>query len=199
MELELLISLTGLAFAASLTPGPNNSMLASSGATYGVRASIPHVLGILVGFPVLIFLIGFGLGEIFRQNPAMHQVMRLGGAVMMLWIAWKIAWAEAPGKSGKGTKPLSFLQSAAFQWINPKGWISAIAITSQFVSSDAPVQTALIVSAVFVLAGLTSTTTWLFFGRMIGVWLRTPARLRAFNLTMASMLVGFLAVIFLEN
>jgi threonine/homoserine/homoserine lactone efflux protein len=123
MNLELILSLAGMAFTASLTPGPNNSMLASSGATYGVRASMPHVLGIIIGFPVMIFLVGFGLGELFRQSPVLQQFMRIGGALMMLWIAWKIANAEPPGAVKSGTKPLTFLQSAAFQWINPKaGW-----------------------------------------------------------------------------
>jgi threonine/homoserine/homoserine lactone efflux protein len=197
MNLDIIISLAGMAFAASLTPGPNNSMLASSGATYGVRASMPHVMGIIFGFPVMIFLISLGLGEMFRQSPVLQQVMRYGGAIMMLWIAWKIATAEAPGAGSKGTQPLNFLQSAAFQWINPKGWLAAIAVTSQFVTSEAPLQTALIVAIVFIFAGLTATMTWVVFGRIIGQWLSTPARLRAFNLTMALMLVGFLGLVFL--
>lgn len=197
MNFDILLSLAGMAFTASLTPGPNNSMLASSGATYGVRASLPHVLGIILGFPVMIFLVGLGLGEVFRQSPVLQQVMQVGGALMMLWIAWKIATAQAPGSSAKGARPLSFVQSAAFQWINPKSWLASIAITSQFVTSDAPVQTALIVAGVFIFAGLTATMTWVIFGRVIGQWLNSPRRLRAFNLTMALMLVGFLGLILL--
>ncbi|MFT4716237.1 MAG: threonine/homoserine/homoserine lactone efflux protein [Paracoccaceae bacterium] len=197
MNFEIILSLAGMAFTASITPGPNNSMLASSGATYGVRASIPHVLGIILGYPLMIFLVGIGLGELFHQNPALQQAMRLVGAVMMLWIAWKIANAEPPGAQSKGTKPLTFIQAAAFQWINPKGWLAAIAITTQFVTSHAPLKGTIIVAIVFIIAGLISTVTWLLFGRLIGQWLRTPKRLKIFNLTMALMLVGFLAVIFI--
>ncbi len=199
MNFEIILSLIGMALTASLTPGPNNSMLASSGATYGVRASMPHVLGIVFGFPVMIFLVGFGLGEVFRQSPVLQQIMRYAGAIMMLWFAWKMATAAAPGQAGKASRPLTFLQAAAFQWINPKGWLAAIAITAQFVTPDAPVKTASIVALTFAGSGLISTFAWLLFGRMIGQWLHTPWRLRAFNLLMASMLVAFLAVILLEH
>jgi len=192
MTFEVILSLFGMAFAASWTPGPNNSMLASSGATYGVWASTPHILGVSTGFPVMIFLIGLGLGEIFRQTPALHQVLRYGGALMLLWIAWKVATARAPGSTGRGTRPLSYFEAAAFQWVNPKAWMAAVAITSQFVTTENPVSTALTVSGVFLLAGLSSTLAWASFGKVIGRLLNTPTRLRAFNLTMASILIGFL-------
>jgi threonine/homoserine/homoserine lactone efflux protein len=199
MSFEIILSLIGMALTASLTPGPNNSMLASSGATYGIRASMPHVLGIVFGFPVMIFLVGLGLGEVFRQSPLLQQIMRYAGAMMMLWIAWKIATAAAPGQTGKASRPLTFLQAAAFQWINPKAWIATIAITAQFVTPDAPIRTSLIVALTFAGSGLVSTFAWLIFGRMISRWLHTPWRLRVFNLLMALMLVAFLLVILLEH
>lgn len=195
MTPDILLSLTGMAFAASWTPGPNNSMLASPGATYGVRATIPHALGVSLGFPVMIFLVGLGFGEIFRQSPALQQIMRYAGAAMLIWIAWKIATAEPPGKSEKTTRPLRFLEAAAFQWVNPKGWLAATAITTQFVTADRQIQTALIVAGVFIFGGLSSTLAWAGFGRVIGSFLRTPFRLKVFNISMALMLIGFLGLI----
>ena len=199
MNASIITSLIGMAIAASWTPGPNNSMLASSGATYGIRASIPHVLGIILGFPLMIFLVGLGLGEVFRSHPVMHQVLRYAGAAMMLWIAWKIANAAPPGQPGKTSRPLSFVQAAGFQWINPKGWMAAIAVTTQFVTVDHPVRTSLIVAGVFVLAGLSSTMAWLVFGQVVGRFLNSPAKLKIFNYSMALMLIGFLILLLIKR
>lgn len=197
MTLDMLLSLTGMALAASWTPGPNNSMLASSGATYGLRATIPHVAGIVIGFPVMIFLVGIGLGEVFRQSPVLLQVLRWVGALMLLWMAWRTATAAPAGQSGRTTRPLTFTEAAAFQWVNPKSWLAAIAITSQFVTPAAPLATALAVAVVFVGAGISATLAWAAFGQAIGKRLNTPLRLRMFNLAMASMLVAFLLALML--
>lgn len=195
MSPDILFSLAGLAFAASWTPGPNNSMLAMSGANFGLRATVPHILGISLGFPVMIFLVAIGLGEVFRQSPLLQEVMRWLGAAMLLWMAWKIAGAGAPGNKGKVSRPFRFHEAAAFQWVNPKGWMAAIAITAQFVHPGTEIQTAGIIAATFLVAGLSATVAWALFGQMIGRFLATPARLRAFNVTMALLLVGFLAVL----
>lgn len=199
MSPEFFLSLFGLAFAASWTPGPNNSMLASSGATFGLRASMPHVLGVALGFPIMIFLVGLGLGEVFRQSTLLQDVLRYAGAAMILWIAWKIAWAAPPGTVGSTARPLKFIQAAGFQWVNPKGWVATIAITSQFVTAETPLLTATIVAAVFVVTGLSSTLAWVVFGQFIGRMLSTPAKIRLFNLAMAALLVGFLIVILTDH
>lgn len=199
MPFDTLISLFGLAMVAAGTPGPNNTMLASSGATYGVRASLPHVFGISVGFPVMIFLVGLGLGEIFRQSASLQIIMRYAGALMLLWFAWKTANAGMPGASGKPMRPLRFIEAAAFQWINPKGWMATLAITSQFVTPEAPTKTAFIVAVVTFVTGMISTLAWLNFGRIIGKLLYTPLRLQAFNWMMAVLLVGFLVILFLPH
>jgi len=197
MSAAILLSLFGMAFAASWTPGPNNSMLASSGATYGIRASLPHVMGINLGFPVMIFLVGIGMGELFHSHPMLQEVLRFVGAAMMLWIAYKIGTAAPPGSPGKSTRPLLFIEAAGFQWVNPKGWLAAIAVTSQFVTTAQPVQTSLIVAFAFTIAGFTSTFAWVSFGQAIGGLLNTPQRLRLFNLAMALILVVFTVALLL--
>jgi len=196
MTPEQLQALTGLAFAAAWTPGPNNSMLASSGATYGLRRSLPHIAGISVGFPLMIFLIGIGLGEIFQAVPALAQILRYVGAAMLLWIAWRTATAAPPGEGRRGTRPLSLIEAAAFQWVNPKSWMAAIAITAQFVTEEARVSTSAIVAMVFMAAALSSTVAWAGFGQGLGRWLGTGRRLRLFNGAMALLLILFLAMLF---
>ncbi len=199
MSPDTLLSLTGMMFALAWTPGPNNSMLASSGATYGLRASLPHVMGITLGFPVMIFLVGLGLGGIFGESETLKTLVRIGGAAMLLWIAWRIATASAPGAGGQTSRPLNLLEAALFQWVNPKGWVAAIAITAQFINPVASLKSALIIALVAAAASVTSTTAWVIFGRVIARWLQTPLRLRVFNLTMAGLLVGFLLVALLEG
>jgi threonine/homoserine/homoserine lactone efflux protein len=199
MDPALLPGLIGMALAASWTPGPNNSMLASSGATHGLRATVPHILGISLGFPVMIFLVALGLGQVFQQSALLREALRWIGAAMLLWMAWRIANAVPPGQGAAKGRPFTFGQAAAFQWVNPKGWMAAIAVTTQFATPAKPYGSAAIIAAAFLLAGLSATASWAAFGQAIGRMLHTPGRLRAFNIVMALALVGFLVVVLLKS
>jgi len=129
MSADNLLALLGIILAATWTPGPNNMMLAASGVTYGLRATLPHIFGVFIGFGLMIFTIALGLGEVFNRYPPLHQALRWGGAALLVWVAWKIATAKRPGTAGAATKPFTFVQAAAFQWVNPKAWITSISIS----------------------------------------------------------------------
>lgn len=191
MTPETLVALLGIAFAAAWTPGPNNALLASSAATFGARATLPHVAGITLGFPVMIFLVGFGLGQAFRDFPVVQQVMRYGGAAVILWLAWRISRSDRVTGKDSRARPFTFVEAAGFQWINPKGWTMAVAVTAQFVTPAAPVATALLVAAAFAVNGLGSSLAWTGFGTVMQRFLGTPARVLWFNRTMGAMLAGF--------
>lgn len=199
MQPETFLTLLGLAFVASWTPGPNNSLLASSGATFGIRATLPMILGIITGYPVLITLVGLGLAEAFQQSPLFAAVLHWVGAGLLLWIAWKIATSVAPDTTGKPGRPITYLQSVTFQTVNPKGWAVAIAVTSQYVVGDNANMIAFIIGGAFFFAGLTSTFAWTLFGRAIGRLLQTPQRLMWFNRAMALLIVGFLIVLLMDS
>ena len=195
---ETLIALVTLAFTAAWTPGPNNALVATSGANFGFLRSLPHVLGITLGFPLMIFIVGLFLGELFQQAPILREILRWGGAALLLYIAWKIAFSGGLGsKEGRG-RPFTFVEAAAFQWVNPKGWAMAIAVTSQFVTPENPIKTALMVSAVFTLAGLTSASSWALAGRALTRWINTDNRLRWFNITMAVLIAATVVLLFLD-
>jgi threonine/homoserine/homoserine lactone efflux protein len=181
MPPEQLLALTGILFAASWTPGPNNAMLAASGATFGFRRTLPHVQGVAWGFPLMLFAIALGLGETFRTWPVLQEVLRWGGAAVLLWMAWRIATAAGPGGAAARARPFTFWQAAGFQWINPKAWVMCTGLVAQFVTGADPVREALVCALVAALVGLTSSTGWAAFGALIARWLATPARLRAFN------------------
>ncbi len=189
MDPQILIALLGYAFATTWTPGPNNMMLASSGATFGWRATVPHALGVSLGFPLMVFLIALGLGEIFQRSPALQAGLAWAGFGVMLWLAWRIGTAGA-ARAQRRSRPLRFHEAAAFQWINPKGWVMATSVSAAYASGIDPVIDALLAAAVFAFAGITSSNGWTVFGAGIGKMLGDGPQLRAFNVTMALLLAA---------
>jgi threonine/homoserine/homoserine lactone efflux protein len=197
MLMDSFIALVTLGFAGAWTPGPNNALVASSGATFGYIRTIPHILGIALGFPVMMFIVGVFLGEVFQQSAVLRQTLRWGGALILLWMAWRMANSGAIDSKAAKLRPFTFLESAAFQWINPKAWAMGIAITSQFILPTAPVLSALIIAGVFVLAGLTSASGWALAGQTLMRWAEVPGRLIWFNRAMAALIVLTVALLFL--
>lgn len=191
MNTDLLTALATFAFVTVITPGPNNLMLMASGANFGIRRSIPHMLGIVFGFPAMIFLVGLGVMQLFELWPPLHLVLKIASVIYMLWLAWKIANARPPDTTQAPGNPLSFLQSAAFQWVNPKAWTMALgAITLYAASRDIPAVA--LVSITYVMVGCISTTTWVVLGQQMRRLLRNPTHLRMFNVAMALLLVASL-------
>ena len=198
MALEPLISLVVLAFAASWTPGPNNALVAASGANFGLRASLPHVWGIALGFPVMALVVGLALGELFAASALLREGLRWGGAALLLWVAWQVARSGGLGRADR-PRPFTFAEAAAFQWVNPKGWVMALAISAQFVRPDRPVATAAMVAGVFLLAGLSSSLAWAGLGQALRRVLAAPGRLRLFNGAMGGLIALGVVLMLLEQ
>jgi threonine/homoserine/homoserine lactone efflux protein len=189
MTFATILSLLGLAMVAGWTPGPNNALVATSGAQFGFRRTFPHVAGIGIGFPFMVFCVSLGLGAIFQQSAFIREGLRIVGIVVLLWFAWKVATAGKPNsQSGRG-RPFTFLESASFQWINPKGWIMAISISSQFADPTRPIMSSMTIAGVFVFVGFTSASGWTLFGTAMQRWLTTDARANVFNWVMAATLL----------
>lgn len=191
MSVDLLTALAVFAFVSSITPGPNNLMLMASGANFGFRRSIPHMLGIGIGFTLMILLVGAGLVQFFDRYPMSHTLLKIVSVLYLLWLAYKIATA-APIKDGadKG-RPMTFLQAAAFQWVNPKAW--TMALTAITVYAPGTTFTAIaLVALVFGAINLPSVSSWTLLGQQMARVLTNPARLRAFNISMAALLVASL-------
>ena len=189
MTFEHLVSLFALSFVAAWTPGPNNALVASSGARFGIRWTLPHVAGIGIGFPVMASCIALGLGELFKYSGLLRESLRWIGIAVLLWLSWKIAFSGGGAKTENRIRPFTFWESAAFQWINPKGWVMAISITSQYAGGPRPYASAIIIAAVFVFLGFTSAFGWTVFGQKMQRWLQTPLRLRVFNVSMAALIL----------
>lgn len=191
MNQEMILALLGFAFVTSVTPGPNNMMLLASGVNFGFRRTLPHMIGISVGHSVMVVLMGLGLSGLFAAIPQAMLLLKVLSVAYMLWLAWKIAHAAAPeGREGAG-KPFSFLQAAAFQWVNPKAWAMALGAISAFAGTGGYGTIALI-AAVFAAVNLPSVALWAAMGEGMRHWLANPARLRLFNWTMAALLLATL-------
>lgn len=196
--LERLGALLAFLMAGSWTPGPNNMMLANSGATFGFKRSIPHALGVSIGFSLMAFAVARGLGEVFQNSSLLREILRWGGAAMLLYIAYMVATAGRPGDGAKpGGRPLNFMEAAAFQWINPKAWMMVIGVASTYLVGGAPTAEAAAVFVAAMLAGVTSAHSWAAFGAALRDWLAVGSRLRVFNAVMGLSLTLFVIPILL--
>jgi threonine/homoserine/homoserine lactone efflux protein len=194
---EIHPSLIAFAVAAAFTPGPNNIMIMASGLNFGWRASMPHFFGICFGFPSMFLAVGFGLGYLFERFELLHEFIQVAGILYLLYLAWRIATAAPANLDGQqSSKPLTFLQAALFQWINPKAWImgtSAIA-TYTTVGNDLNLQI-LLVGLVFFVMTFPSAGVWMMFGAGLKKALSDAKHQQVFNLSMAALLAASVAPI----
>jgi threonine/homoserine/homoserine lactone efflux protein len=191
---ELLSALVVFAFVSSITPGPNNTMLMASGVNFGVRRSAAHMAGVSVGFLVLTLAAGLALGGLFAAFPVLHSVLKVVGAVYLLYLAWKIA-RSGEIKAGEAARPQTFLQAAAFQWVNPKAWAMALGSVTAYAPPEGYAANVALVAVVFTVVNLPCIFTWTAFGAGLRGVLADPGRLKIFNWTMAGLLALSVAAI----
>ena len=168
-------------------------MSLASGISFGFKRSLPLIFGVAIGFPAMIGCIGLGLGKIFETYPQIYTVMKYAGAAYMLWLAWKIAAAKLQEEGDEAAgKPLTFVQAALFQWINPKAWVMAVtALSAYTLASD--YRTGLIaVVSIFAVMGFSSCATWALFGVGLRHVLNDPRYFRGINIGLAVLLVASL-------
>jgi threonine/homoserine/homoserine lactone efflux protein len=196
---DLLVALVGFAFVTSVTPGPNNMMLLASGVNHGFRQTIPHMLGISIGFGGMIVAVGLGIGQIFTLYPQTYLALKMISIIYLLWLAWKIATSRPlsnDGADGVG-QPMSFLGACAFQWVNPKAWTMALGAISAYTVASDYTKSLVIVGLVFTVVNLPTVSLWTLFGTVLRRWLTDPTKVRIFNIAMALLLVASLAPIIL--
>jgi threonine/homoserine/homoserine lactone efflux protein len=191
MPLDIFLALVVFASVMAFTPGPNNIMLAASGVNFGFARTFPHMLGVTVGFLVMLLAGGVGIGLLVATWPALQTAMKIAGAAYMLWLAWKVATAHVSGgERAERARPFTFMQAAAFQWINPKAVIAAVSAIAVYVRPghqwvDFPVMLAVLGVCTFL-----SVATWTGFGVALRRLLRDPVHARIFNVSMALLLVA---------
>jgi threonine/homoserine/homoserine lactone efflux protein len=193
MSIEVLLALVSFAFASSATPGPNNLMLLSSTVSFGFRPTLPHMFGVAIGFVVLLLAVGAGMGAALTAFPPLHLALKVAGGLYLCYLACRIAISGAPDADQKAdAQPLGFMGAAAFQWVNPKGWVMAVTAMATYPDPANYWPTMVLVALIFGLINLPSITAWAVMGVVLRNWLADPVRLRAFNITMAVLLVASL-------
>ena len=192
MSLNIFLALSAFCLVSSITPGPNNLMLLASGVNHGFGKTIPHMLGITLGFAFLLACVGLGLAQLFARAPSLFVALKLIGCVYLVYLAWKIANSGAPGAGDSVKRPMTFLEAAAFQWVNPKAWVMALSAMTVYTSHADFTKSVMIVVAVFTIVNLPSIAVWCGMGVGLKRFLAEPARLRLFNWTMAALLVASL-------
>lgn len=187
----LLVSIFMFSFATSMTPGPNNIMLLSSGLTFGYKRTIPHILGVVLGFPFMTICVGLGLGKFFEIYPFAFEILKVIGIAYLLYLAWKIANSSPKIKENdENAQPLKFFPIVAFQWLNPKNWMKIVTAVSVYVVSveDALMQI-VIISLIFFLTVFISANSWAIGGVVLKKLIKSDVGIRRFNITMAVLLV----------
>jgi len=190
--LTMIVSITSFALASTMTPGPNNIMLLSSGLTFGYKRTIPHALGVNLGFPVMVICVGLGIGKLFEVFPFVYTALKVVGISYLFWMAWHIANTKgSPVTQNKNDKPFTFFQAALFQWVNPKAWVVAITSTAAFITDHqiAFIQV-MIISCIYFFCGIISTNSWSLGGVMLKQFIQNERLIKLFNITMAILIVG---------
>ncbi|NKF50313.1 LysE family translocator [Shewanella sp. WXL01] len=189
--MELIAAIALFAFSSGITPGPNNIMLMTSGLNFGIKRSMPHMLGICLGFPAMVLAVGLGLSAVFASYPIIHSIIKVVGIAYLLYLAWLIANSSSKMEGKQTAKPFSFVQAAAFQWVNPKGWIMAVGAIATFTNIEQALQPQVVlIASVFFSVALPCAIVWLGFGVALKRLLTEPRHQRIFNISMALLLVA---------
>lgn len=203
MDFAWLAGVTGFAFAMSATPGPNNTMVAASGASYGVARSLPLMAGIGMGVAGIMLVVA-AFGASLVSDPRVGAALKWIGIAYLLWLAWKIAMAEPATQdaaASTGGKPLSFIQGALFQIVNPKLWVmvsGAVVTYGQAASGIKGYTIAILFAFIFGFMTFISTVGWTALGASVGRFLTSRRSVRIFNGVMAALLVASLIPVILE-
>ncbi|ENV50926.1 LysE family translocator [Acinetobacter junii] len=189
MSLQTFFSFVVYSIVTSITPGPNNIMLAASGLNFGFKRSIPHILGIGFGFGVMVMLVGFGIGATLGQSPLMYEILKIVGIVYLLYLAYKIYGAGRVDGEEKPEKPLSFMGAALFQWVNPKAWIMALGAIATYSSVNSHLAEFVFIGAIFGLVSIPCVGIWAYMVQRLQSIVNDQKKVQYFNTAMALLLV----------
>lgn len=198
MDLQWLVAVAGFCFVTCFTPGPNNTMLMASGLNFGMVRTLPHMFGVSFGFPLMVFCVGLGVAQVFQAFPTLYTALKIISIAYLLWLALQIAMADEVKTNGGGAQPLTFLQAAAFQWVNPKAWIMAVGISATYLVAGQFWTSLVVFSLVFLIAGLCSSSTWALGGAGLRALIGNRTWVRVINIGLALVLVASLWPIVME-
>lgn len=200
-----LLAFTLFAVSTCFSPGPNNLLLITSGARFGLARTWRQIFGTNAGFVLMVAVIGLALGALFAERPWLHDALALVGSAYLLFLTWKLLMARGtvdgaggPDRQAAG-RTIGFVEAALFQWVNPKAWVMATGAIAAYTTSAAFEMELTAILLIFALVGFCSSLTWAAAGQSIARFLTTPARLRAFNVILGLMLLASILPILLSR
>lgn len=196
---QLLMAFIVFAIVGLYTPGPNNVMLFASGLNFGLRRTLPHVVGVSLGFAFLVVVVGFGLGAVFVSYPRLQSILKYAGVAYLIYLAVCIARTGPIADSDRSPQPLTFWQAALFQWINVKGWVIAIGTITAYAALASYPWNILTMAFLLLVLGLSSSVAWTLLGASLQSLVRSPAIVRVFNWVMAGLLLASLYPVLTEG
>ena len=189
------LALIGFVFFGLFSPGPNVIMLTASGARFGFRPTLPHILGVAFGVGITAGVTGLGVGTLLVQQPALTLALKIAASLWILWMAWKL-WNAKPAQETDADRPFTFLEAVLFQWVNPKVWAVALS-ASAYVTEFSPLVQAQQLGMTFACLNLGVCLFWTAAGHLLSVLLKNEALWQVFMRVMALALVFFSALVFL--
>ncbi|WP_105383409.1 LysE family translocator [Neorhizobium alkalisoli] len=193
MTYETMLAIGLFSLVGSVTPGPSNFMLLASGTNFGFWRTVPQILGITIGFSSVLLAVGFGLGTMIITYPPLGLALKIAGGTYLLYLAWRIGMSRTVANGDTdAARPLTFLESAAFQWVNPKAWIASLTAMAAYANVDNPFLSVMLITLVIAIVNLPAVSIWAGFGVMLRRFLSDPAKLKWFNIAMGLLLVATL-------
>ncbi|EMM9639787.1 LysE family translocator [Providencia rettgeri] len=189
MNIETFLALSLFSFVTSITPGPNNIMLLASGVNFGFQKTLPHSLGVSIGFFIMLIAVGLGVGALIQSLPLVYSTLKYIGIIYLFWLAWKTTISHSIAQvNQQDIKPLTLLEASLFQWINPKAWMMAISGMAMYINTIEPYISILLVAIIFALINWPCVAIWAMFGSKLREKLKQPSTLKRFNLVMGILL-----------
>ncbi|MCF9000142.1 LysE family translocator [Acinetobacter nectaris] len=178
-------------FVTSITPGPNNIMLLSSGLNFGFKSTIPHILGVGIGFSIMVILVGLGIGNLLTSSQIIYESIKAVGIIYLIYLAYQLLKSDiVDEKEIKQTKqPITFLQAALFQWVNPKAWVMVIGAVTTYISHSSSLNSFIFLGLVYGLVNIPSIGLWAYVGNKLKKFIKNKQKIQIFNIVMASMLL----------
>ena len=187
MHPELLL-LIGISFSMGFTPGPNNAVASYSAFNFGIRKTLPIILGVGFGYTVLVILLIFALISVFQKYPYLQEIIRVLGSLFLIYLAYKISFSKSKSKSTT-ENPVKFYETFFFQFINPKGVMAAITLISKFVTQENYINSAITVIIVCSVTAFLSITSWTLLGKFLRKFATNNDFIKQFNYAMSLLLI----------
>lgn len=194
MTIETALALMGFGFVTAIAPGPGNFLLLASGANFGFMRTLPLILGISLGFLSMVLGVRLGIGQILEEFPIVENLLRIMCGAYVLWLAFKIGKSRSLGSENgeEISKPISFIQAALLQLLNPKAWAVALTVTVTYATPENYVTNLLLLIGLLAAVIIPSISTWAISGAALRRTLAKGSRIAVFNVTMAILLIGFM-------